>query len=199
MKIKICGIKNENEATDVLKLDIDFIGVIFAPSKRKITQTTAAKIIQIAHNYNKKCVGVFAQMPESEILNVCKNTNLDIAQIYGNYSLTLKEKLNLECIEVWKAHSIQNKIPDLQKNFFDKALFDCKGKNLGGNGVSFDWNLLKSINNVSFILAGGIGYHNILKAIKFNPYAIDLNSLVEDSAGNKDPKKIERILNIIKK
>ena len=76
------------------------------------------------------------------------------------------------------------------------ALFDCKGENAGGNGTSFEWEILKEVE-FKFGMAGGIGEHNIKEALKFKPYLVDINSKVENENGIKDAKKIERILKII--
>lgn len=54
VKFKICGIKNENEADEVAKLKIDFLGIIFAESKRQVSPQMAQKIAKIAHQNGKK-------------------------------------------------------------------------------------------------------------------------------------------------
>ena len=77
-------------------------------------------------------------------------------------------------------------------------LFDCKGENLGGNGAKFNWEILKGFKG-EFALAGGIGEENILEALKFRPFLLDINSKVEDENLQKIPTKIERILEILTK
>ena len=79
----------------------------------------------------------------------------------------------------------------------DMLLFDCKGENVGGNGISFDWEILRGVK-FDFGMAGGIGEHNAREAIKFNPRVLDLNSKVEDENGIKSAEKIRKILELIK-
>ncbi len=287
-------------------------------------------------------------LDEEQILKICSLCELDCAQIYGRISADFKARLNAAGVEAWQVLSIGIEMPPLEGLSCDRILFDAKGASLGGNGVNFDWDLLRraglgcqgrdgagstmqgtgdargdlecstirenfgeekfysqctensgtkpaesdnhraakddeaskiahavirssdaepAIENydrdakggeecgaseraatqssniehakegsdhcgandygagaldiaegsssfakddsadkrgddpqngvISFILAGGIGAQNILKALALHPYAIDLNSCVEDARGIKDPQKISEILRII--
>ena len=269
-------------------------------------------------------------LDEEQILKICSLCELDCAQIYGRISEDFKARLNATGIEAWQVLSIGAEMPPLEGLSFDRILFDAKGASLGGNGVSFDWGLLRHAGlgyegqygagssekyctsstvqsaedakddlersairknfgekkfyaqrpenssakpieksdrrvtrddemtgcvhavtrpngtkpamedvddqsesnyeadaldiaedskaggsgfakddsadkrgddpqngTISFILAGGIGAQNILKALALRPYAIDLNSCVEDARGIKEPRKIGEILRII--
>lgn len=198
MKIKICGIKSAYEAMEVAKLDVDFLGVIFAPSTRQVTLQTAAIISQIAHQHGKKCVGVFGDLNDQEIASKCKNANLDIVQIYGNYSLELKAHLMAKFVEVWKVYRVDKTLPNIEKGLCSMPLFDYKGEKLGGNSKSFDWELLRGLEPNSFVLAGGIGKDNAKEAASYRPYAIDINSKVEGSDGLKDTRLIKEIIDIVK-
>lgn len=197
MEVKICGIKSVDEAKSLLDLDIDYIGLIFAPSPRKVTLETAKQISKIAHEAGLKCVGIFARMSDDSILEVCEAAKLDAAQIYGNISDQLYDNLNFADIQVWKVFSVSEELPNIDGYAFDMALFDCKGEKLGGNGSSFNWEILKPLKPYSFGLAGGIGIENALKAASFKPAVLDINSKVEDENGIKDPKLIKQILEIL--
>lgn len=198
IEVKICGIKSLEEAKSIINLDIDYLGVIFAESIRKVSLKTAAEISSLAQKNNKKCVGVFANLKEDEILNNSLKAKLYAAQIYGDYSLNLYKNLNKNNIKVWKVFSVLDVLPNLENSKFDLALFDYEGKKLGGNGVNFCWEILKNLEPFSFIMAGGIGTNNVLEAINYNPKILDINSLVEDKNGIKDPKLIIEILKILK-
>lgn len=202
IEVKICGIKSLNEAKSIINLEIDYLGVIFADSVRKVGIETAAEISSLAQKNGKKCVGVFANLNESEIISHCVKANLNVAQIYGSYSLNLYENLHKSGVEVWKVFSVLDEIPNLNdfkfNQPFDLPLFDCKGKNLGGNGVSFNWKILKNFVPYSFILAGGIGVKNALKAASYKPKILDINSRVENENGIKDPALISEILKYLK-
>ena len=194
--VKICGIKTPAEARDVASLDVDFLGVIFAKSKRRVSARTAREIADISHAAGKKCVGVFAEQSDCEIMEICEFAALDVAQIHGEVSSNLYANLKAMGLEVWRVYSVLDKLPAVDTALCDMPLFDCKGENAGGNGISFDWKILRGVK-FDFGMAGGIGEHNAREAIKFNPRLLDLNSKVEDENGVKDPKIIQSILKII--
>lgn len=195
--IKICGIKTPAEARDVASLDVDFLGAIFAKSKRQVSTQTAREISNIAHAAGKKCVGVFAGQSECEIMEICEFATLDVAQIHGEVSSNLYANLKAMGLEVWRVYSVLDELPAVDTALCDMPLFDCKGKNAGGNGISFDWGILREVK-FDFGMAGGIGEHNVREAIKFNPRVLDLNSKVEDENGIKSAEKIKKILELIK-
>lgn len=221
MKIKICGIKSEAEARAVLECEyggrrVDFLGVIFAKSVRRVSQETARKIAQITHENSAKIVGVFGEQNDSEICEIAKFCDLDIVQIYRKTDATFMQnlatirarnlyanlisnlsedfKLNLTSNrpQIWQVVRIKDEIPKIS-GVFDMILFDYKGANLGGNGRSFDFGLLKNLD-FKFGIAGGIGAHNINEAMKFCPEILDINSKVEDEFGIKNPNLINEIL-----
>ena len=196
-KIKICGIKSAAEAREVASLDIDFLGAIFAKSKRQVSPETAREIVDIAHGAGKKCVGVFAGQSDCEIMEICKFVPLDAAQIHGEISSNLYANLKAMRLEVWRAYSVLDALPTVDTALCDMPLFDCKGENAGGNGISFDWEILREAK-FDFGMAGGIGEHNACEAIKFSPRVLDLNSKVEDENGVKSAVKIKKILEILK-
>ncbi|RKV99499.1 MAG: phosphoribosylanthranilate isomerase, partial [Campylobacter sp.] len=100
-------------------------------------------------------------------------------------------------LEVWRVYSVLDVLPAVDTALCDMPLFDCKGQNAGGNGISFDWEILREVK-FDFGMAGGIGEHNAREAIKFNPRVLDLNSKVEDENGIKSAEKIKKILELIK-
>ena len=80
---------------------------------------------------------------EEQILKICGLCKLDCAQIYGRISEDFKARLNAAGIEAWQVLSIGAEMPPLEGSSCDRILFDAKGASLGGNGVSFDWGLLR--------------------------------------------------------
>lgn len=195
--IKICGIKTPAEAREVASLDVDFLGAIFAKSKRRVSAQTAREIAGIAHEAGKKCVGVFAGQSDCEIMEICEFVPLDAAQIHGEISSNLYANLKAMGLEVWRVYSVLDVLPAIDTALCDMPLFDCKGQNAGGNGISFDWEILREVK-FDFGMAGGIGEHNAREAIEFNPRVLDLNSKVEDENGIKSADKIKKILELLK-
>ena len=82
-------------------------------------------------------------LSEEQILKICSLCELDCAQIYGRISADFKARLNAAGIEAWQVLSIGAEMPPLEGLSCDRILFDAKGASLGGNGVSFDWDLLR--------------------------------------------------------
>ena len=196
-KIKICGIKTLKGAREVASLDVDFLGAIFAKSKRQVSTQMAREIAGIAHAAGKKCVGVFAGQSDCEIMEICEFVPLDAAQIHGEVGSNLYANLKAMGLEVWRVYSVLDVLPAVDTALCDMPLFDCKGQNAGGNGISFDWEILREVK-FDFGMAGGIGEHNAREAIKFNPRVLDLNSKVEDENGIKSADKIKKILELLK-
>lgn len=199
VKIKICGIKNEIEAKSVCECEyngkkIDFIGVIFAPSKRQVDLLTAAKISKIAHKNAIKIAGVFDSVENAK--NIAKLGFLDAIQLYEK--LNNKNELNAKNASIWQVFSVGPDCVSLPKISAecDLMLFDCKGENLGGNGISFNWELLRGFNG-DFGIAGGLDENNFQKALKFKPTLLDFNSRLEDENGQKIQDKIIKILKIL--
>ena len=200
VKIKICGIKNLAEAKSVLECEfngvrVDFLGLIFAESKRKVTPEIAKEISNLVREFGRKSVGVFTDTGDDEILEICKFANLSVAQIYKEISPNLKQNLTNLGVEAWQVVRVKDEIPSLKNLNYDKILFDYKGEKMGGNGESFEWEMLKNLQ-IPFILAGGIGAQNLANALKIKPFCLDINSKAENENGIKNPAKIMEILKI---
>ena len=195
--VKICGIKTPAEAREVASLDVDFLGAIFAKSKRQVSTQAAREIADITHEADKKCVGVFAGQSDCEIMEICEFVPLDVVQIHGEVSSNLYANLKAMGLDVWRVYSVLDALPAVDTALCDMPLFDCKGENAGGNSISFDWEILRGVK-FDFGMAGGIGEHNAREAVKFNPRVLDLNSKVEDENGIKSAEKIKKILELIK-
>ena len=84
-------------------------------------------------------------LSEEQILKICEICELDCAQIYGRISADFKTRLNAAGVEAWQVLSIGAEMPPLEGLCCDRILFDAKGASLGGNGVSFDWDLLRRV------------------------------------------------------
>lgn len=208
-ELKICGIRSIEEILELQDLDIDYFGCIFARSPRQISTELAYNITETAHEKGKKTVGVFVDEDIDNIICISEKTGIDRIQLHGSetpaYCSELMEKLEKSAkifnreIKIWKAFSIKDMLPDIKAYFpyIEYPLFDAKGENKGGNGITFDWNILKEISNQNFILAGGLSTENILEALKYNPVILDVNSKVEIN-GRKDKNLIKEIMRIIK-
>lgn len=208
-KVKMCGISKVETIPAVVEAKPDYMGLVFAPSKRQVTVDQAKILIEELHkqcinHYDTKVVktvGVFVNETLDNLVRIADTANLDAVQLHGDEDETfiqsLKERTN---VEVWKAIQIRT-AADTEKwidSSADMLLFDAYHKDeRGGTGEVFDWSSLDAFER-PFMLAGGIDSTNVARAIRtVRPYGIDISSGIETN-GVKDDKKITAFTKIVK-
>ena len=197
VKIKICGLKRLEDIEIVNKYKPDYIGFVFADSKRRVSHDLAYEL-KLNLDPDIISVGVFVDAQQEEILELFNEGVIEMAQLHGmeseEYILELKGKTGNE-LKIIKAIEMSEDV-DLLKydhSHADYLLLDS-GK---GCGKTFDWRLIRSELNKEFFLAGGLDSSNVCDAIReFDPYAIDLSSSLEVD-GFKDENKIREIMEVI--
>ena len=197
VKIKICGIKRLEDISLVNKYKPDYIGFVFADSKRKVSHDLAYELKQNLDS-DIISVGVFVDSPIEEIVKLFNEGVIEVAQLHGDedekYIKSLKDNTN-DKLKIIKAIEMSYKTDLLKYDDFpaDYLLLDS-GK---GSGKTFDWGLIRNDLKKEFFLAGGLNSENVKELImKFNPYAIDLSSSLEVD-GYKDENKIKEIMEVI--
>lgn len=203
-KVKICGITQLKEIEFINKTDIDYIGFVFAQSKRKVN-TAQARILADALKDEIKSVGVFVSHSVDEINDIADEVGLDIVQVHKNYDAEMIKKIHRP---VWYAVSIKDKISIREANRAAKynnvegVVTDTYVKGMeGGTGKTFNWKLLEEIDyDVTLILAGGLTPHNIDKAIyTVNPNIVDVSSGVEKEYDGITRKSQAKIIELLRK
>ena len=198
VKIKICGIRRLEDIEIANRYRPDYIGFVFADSKRKVSHDLARRL---KDNLDSDiiAVGVFVNADEDEIVKLFDEGVIEIAQLHGSeseqYILDLKEKTNNE-LKIINAIEMTSDVDLLEYNdsYSDYLLLDS-GK---GSGKTFDWSLIRKDLKKEFFLAGGLNSENASQAIEeFSPYAIDLSSSLETN-GFKDENKVKEIMEVIK-
>ncbi|MCL1882843.1 MAG: phosphoribosylanthranilate isomerase [Defluviitaleaceae bacterium] len=190
MKVKICGLTRLEDIEAVNALKPDYIGFVFAESRRKISPESAKDLRNVLCG-DIITVGVFVNESMGNILTLINAGIIDFIQLHGaedeNYIAELKSKISRKN-KIIKAVSIQKKgdAQAWENSSADFLLLDHKG---GGTGEVFDWNLIGEVKK-PFFLAGGLSEKNISEAKNFSPYALDVSSGVEDSFGFKCREKI---------
>lgn len=197
VKIKICGLKRLEDIEIVNKYKPDYIGFIFADSKRNVSHELASKMKKNLDS-DIISVGVFVDADSNEIIELFESGIIDVAQLHGSeseeYIRNLKERTSYE-MKIIKAIEMSDEkdLLEYDNSIADYLLLDS-GK---GSGKTFDWSLIRDDFDKEFFLAGGIDISNINEAIDtFNPYAIDLSSSLETD-GFKDENKIKEIMEVI--
>ncbi|WP_429951196.1 phosphoribosylanthranilate isomerase [Enterococcus sp. AZ170] len=192
MKAKICGLKTKEHVDLAVTSGADYLGFVFAESKRRITPEKAKEITVNVPRKVKK-IGVFVSPSYEEVETIIQQANLDMVQIHG---ALMTEKVSVPVIRAIPVnHAVQAALSQEPETEF--LLFDAPPqKFVGGNGEVFDWQQLDTsiIKNKKVFIAGGLTAENVLQAKKrFNPYAVDVSSGVETN-GVKDPAKIVAFL-----
>ena len=215
-KIKMCGISKVETIPAVVEAKPDYMGLVFAPSKRQVTVDQAKTLVEELHrgyaqkygsdtehdkNDTIKTVGVFVNETVDNLVTIANEANLDAVQLHGDedeaFIQSLKERTN---VEVWKAVQIRS-AADAEvwiDSSADMLLFDAYHKDeRGGTGEVFDWSCLDEFER-PFMLAGGIDSTNVARAIRtVRPYGIDISSGIETD-GVKDDEKIKAFTNIVR-
>lgn len=208
-KVKMCGISKVETIPAVVEAKPDYMGLVFAPSKRQVTVDQAKILVEELHkqcinHYDTKVVktvGVFVNETLDNLVRIADTANLDAVQLHGDedeaFIQSLKERTN---VEVWKAIQIRT-AADTEKwidSSADMLLFDAYHKDeRGGTGEVFDWSSLDAFER-PFMLAGGIDSTNVARAIRtVRPYGIDISSGIETN-GVKDDEKITAFIKIVK-
>ncbi|MBP1047962.1 phosphoribosylanthranilate isomerase [Enterococcus sp. BWM-S5] len=192
MKVKICGLKTKEAVDTAVNNGADFIGFVFAKSKRRIAPELVREITTDVPLDVKK-VGVFVSPTLDEVEMTVKAAGLDMIQIHGEQ---LIETPSVPCISAVSVNKGNHRFLETAKAA-EYVLFDAPPKQYaGGNGETFDWETLdlKPLEDRKVFIAGGLTVENVQKAKKvFDPYAVDVSSGVETN-GEKDLEKIKQFL-----
>lgn len=207
MKLKICGMKFPFNLAKVARLKPDYLGFIFyEKSPRYMQESLAPADLRSLRKQTKK-VGVFVDADTEYILKMAQSYRLDALQLHGQEPAEQCQELKSKGYKIIKVFSIGREDFDFARlepfkphvNYF---LFDTKGRQPGGNGVTFDWSKLRQYDNeVPFFLSGGVGLENIdqLKTLNFlNLHAVDVNSQFEVEPGLKDIDKLKTLVDHFK-
>ncbi|TFH44664.1 phosphoribosylanthranilate isomerase [Streptococcus equinus] len=191
-KVKICGLSTREAVEVAVNSGADYIGFVFAKSKRQVGIKQASHLAQFIPKTVQK-VGVFVSPTLMELQEAIVKVPLDLVQIHGEFSDEDFEKLDVPSI---RAIPVEKTLEEIETKA-DFLLFDAP---LAGSGKTFDWELLKNqVIEKPYFLAGGLTVDNVKQAITFfRPYAVDVSSGVETD-GKKDLLKIMRFIESVKK
>lgn len=200
MKVKICGITNVEDAGKAAYYGAWAVGFVFhKKSPRYVSPSRAKKIIDTLPPFITP-VGVFVNLSDRAIRDICKFTGIRTLQFHGTESPVFchrfKEYKKIKAFRVGPDFK-----PEQVKQYnVDAYLFDAyvEGQE-GGTGESFNWEVIKDVKfDKPVILSGGLKASNIVQAVdEVSPYAVDISSGVEKSPGIKDPRKIREFFDML--
>lgn len=209
-EIKICGLKTSEAVDRAVERGATHVGFIFfGKSPRNIEPDIAGRLADRVRG-RAKIVAVTVDADTDELDEIVDLLKPDILQLHGNESperlLTLKALYGLP---IMKAFSIRE--PDDLKRIepyigiADRFLFDAKPPNgselPGGNGVPFDWRVLRTLDgSVDYMLSGGLNKDNIAAALReTGARGIDVSSGVERAPGVKDLAMIDEFFAAVRR
>lgn len=190
-KIKICGLSRPMDIEAANILSPDYIGFVFAKSRRQV-DAEQALVLRQGLSQEIQAVGVFVNEPSERILGLVEKQIIDLIQLHGSESEDtirfLKERTSVPIV---KAISVTSKEDILvwEQSLADYLLLD---NGTGGTGQRFDWSLIPKLNK-DYFLAGGITPENLDRALEIQPYGIDTSGGVETD-GWKDPEKMRIVI-----
>ncbi|MET3695951.1 phosphoribosylanthranilate isomerase [Bacillus oleivorans] len=198
MRVKICGLSDETAVHAAVFNGADAIGFVFAESKRKVDPYKVTEIAKHVPKHVKK-VGVFVNEPKEKIDEIAQMCKLDIIQLHGDENEEFAKSISFPVIKAFGISSEED-LEKVKAYPAEYVLLDSpKGTYRGGNGTSFDWNLLQSADlPQKVIIAGGLKEDNVQSLLnKVTPYMVDVSSGVETD-GKKDLEKIKRFIEKVK-
>ena len=198
MNVKICGITEFEDALYAAELGANALGFIFAASPRQISPQKARDIVEELPPF-VKTVGVFVNENAAAIRTLFEYCGLDLVQLHGDESPQFCRDFMPCAIKALRMRGDSNLPTAAQFRGNVRALLlDTYVKDkAGGTGKTFDWNLAVNIKEVGIpvVLSGGLNPSNIVEAIEtVKPYAVDVNSGVEEHPGKKSHLKMKELM-----
>lgn len=205
MRVKVCGITQEEQLLKLPETGATFAGLIFYPkSPRYVLRQMTTSQIKKENNVNK--VGVFVNASVEEVLHMVDECRLHMVQLHGDETPRYCEKI-ADYISVVKAFRISDsdnigwRIKDYME-VCDMFMFDTEGAGYGGTGKKFDWGKLHEVAvGKPYFLSGGIEPADVekLKSFSLLPeakalFAVDINSRFEILPGVKDMEEIKKFI-----
>jgi phosphoribosylanthranilate isomerase len=202
IKIKICGMKFLENINEIASFKPDYLGFIFYEKSPRNFENNIPNLPK-----SIKKVGVFVNASLEDVQEKVKQYGLDFVQLHGEESTEFCDLLQKNKFKVIKAFNIDKDFNFNQLHYYINScnyfLFDTKGTNYGGNGITFDWSILENYHlDKPYFLSGGIGIENIDEVKSFltkvyakNCIAIDCNSKLELSPGFKSTEKTKQLIN----
>jgi phosphoribosylanthranilate isomerase len=211
-KIKICGIRTEEQAIAAARAGADFIGVMLAPSPRQVTPDIAAKIKAALkkRKVNVEVVGVFVNVHAGTVNRIAEMCGLDRVQLSGDepweYCRDIDRPM-IKAVRISQNNPAGQVIKDigygmkiLSGHKINILLDTSVPERYGGTGLTFDWKLAVPIaRKFPVIIAGGLMPDNVSRVIKeISPWGVDVSTGVE-TRGIKDLRKIKKFIEVVRK
>ncbi|KFZ41833.1 phosphoribosylanthranilate isomerase [Anoxybacillus flavithermus] len=201
--LKYCGNRSLQDVQLIAKSKADYIGFVFAESKRKVEPKNVKRWLSVVQLETKQIVGVFVHPTIHSVASVLEHVPLSIIQCHGMETVqTVREIKEAFQLPVWK---VIHHIPEawsymrIWEGVADGFVIDSGRKGAwGGTGVSFDWTTVPCYmeeakrQGVPCFIAGGITPDNVEQLLAYEPFGIDISSGIEEDE-QKSEQKIKQI------
>jgi phosphoribosylanthranilate isomerase len=204
VRVKICGITNWKDARLCVDAGADALGFNFyAKSPRYISPDDARAVVRRLPRHIL-AVGVFVNAPFASILRIARNVDLNLLQLHGDESPADARKLSehfpvMKAFRMWPGFDLQRLARFGAADVFLLDGFDRTRR--GGTGRTFDWRMGRAAKKYgSIVIAGGLTAENVADAIaETDPFAVDICSGVESSAGKKDRRRLNALMSAVRR
>ena len=210
-KIKICGLSEIQHALAAAEAGTDFIGLVFAPSRRQVSAKKALQIVKAIHSLRPRpdIVGVFVNSASGEVNRIADYCNLDWVQLSGDETWDYCQQIErpiIKTVHVSNAKTSEEVVSEIATGYqllprqdFVFLVDSRVGDSYGGTGQAFDWKLAKEVSaRFSVIIAGGLTPNNVGQLVKeLWPWGVDVSTGVETD-GQKDVAKITAFIQVVR-
>jgi phosphoribosylanthranilate isomerase len=203
LKLKICGMREPDNISEVSALKPDYMGFIFYPESPRFVNTLSYNMAHLISILEVEPVAVFVNASIASIRQITELYSFTTVQLHGNETPEICIALREYGLKVIKAFSINDRL-DLEetkpyRGCCDYFLFDTKTPEYGGSGIQYNWRILQDYNGATpFFLSGGIGPNDTERILTFKHpglLGIDINSRFEIKPALKDVRLISTFIN----
>ncbi|MBN2247566.1 MAG: phosphoribosylanthranilate isomerase [Coriobacteriia bacterium] len=200
-RIKICGLTRPEDAAAAVAAGADALGVILAPSKRRVTFDQAAAVFAGVPPLVAR-VGVFVDAHADDVWEAVARLGLTAVQFHGDEAPEMCEAAPVPVIKALRVGpGFDPSVAERYRGVVSALLLDTLvAGEKGGTGKAFGWHDVAGRLPAwaPVLLAGGLGPDNVAEAIGvLRPFAVDVSSGVEQAPGVKDHRLIERFVSAV--
>ena len=210
-RVKICGLSRAEDALAAAGAGADFLGLVFAPSRRQVTPQQALALAEAVRGLEPRpeLVGVFVNTAAAEVNRIAEFCGLDRVQVSGDENWDYCRQIARPVIKVIHIHAARKADETLAEvaagyklnlKHEPVCLFDARvGKAYGGTGQTFDWRLAeRAAAAFPVIIAGGLDPVNVGRLVRqVHPWGVDVSTGVE-SGGKKDTARIRGFIRAVR-